>query len=266
MDSQSEQIIKHREISWRGIFTGTLISLLIYLIMMAIVIPIGGSTLQSVLGGTGGGRAFGIGSAIWMVLSVLVSLFVGGYLAARVSGPTPMLMGGTEGLVIAALFFGLLFTGIGSTIGAVGSGLGASIGSIGSVAQDVASNERVQSVVRNALGGMNLQSPPQQVAQGLATRLLQGDQQGAVNYLAQQAGITPDEASQRISTLGAQVQATAKSIGLATGRVIVAIGWTIFLSMFLGSICSVAGGVIGALVSLSSPISERDRKALSRAA
>jgi hypothetical protein len=260
-DFQNQQAatdLQRSSISWRAIFAGAFISLLFYVILTALGIAIGGAKLQGVVAGTSGGGGLTLASGLWLGISVLISLFAGCYLAGRASGLMPSRIGGIQGLVIAALFFGFLFMQVGSVIGSLGSGLGSVVGTVGNAAGGMAGNPQVQAVVQDRLGDLNLKSPPDQVAQGVASRLIRGDTQGAKNYLASQAGVSRAEVNRRVDQFNTDVQNTLKDIGTKTAKAASLAGWSLFGIVLVGSIFSYLGGLVGVGATLGRPMSRRD--------
>lgn len=252
--------LERSSINWRAIFAGFFISLMVYMILTSLGLAIGGSTLKGVVQGQGGGTGLSIGSGIWLVVSVFLSLFTGSYLAGRVSGLVTGRIGGTQGVVIAALFFAFMLSQVGALVGALGNGLGSVIGAAGSAASGASNNPQVQSVIQDRLGDLNLKSPPDQVAQGLGTRLIRGDTIGARNYLASQAGISRAEADRRLNQLKTDFQSKMKEVGASTAKAVSIAGWTLFGVFALGTGFSVLGGSAGARGNLSRPVSASDQR------
>lgn len=75
-----------RRISWAAIFAGTLIALVVQLLFSLLGLGIGLSTINpaSEAGNPADGLALGAG--IWWVVSSLISLFAGGWVAGRLAG------------------------------------------------------------------------------------------------------------------------------------------------------------------------------------
>ena len=115
----------------------------------------------------------------------------------------------------------------------------------------------VQQVVEGSIGGLDLRSSPETVAQGLATRLLRGDEASATNYLAYQAGITPAEASDRVVSFRQDVQNTIRNAGIQASRAMRFLGWTIFGATLIGAFLAMWGGMIGARVQIGETDSMR---------
>src|SRR5258708_36855108 len=90
-----------RRISWGAIIGGTIIALVTQITLSLLGIGIGASTIHVQSGQTGSG--LGSGSAIWVVLTILISLFAGGYVAGRLAGfPAKQ-----EGMLHGLFTFGL---------------------------------------------------------------------------------------------------------------------------------------------------------------
>jgi hypothetical protein len=254
--------VEHSTLSWRAIFAGTLISLLTYFTLLSLGLAIGSSALQGVLQGGEGGSALGWGTGLWFIASVLVSLFVGAYAASRVSGLVTTRIGRVQGAVITALFFGFMLSQVGSLIGLAGKGVGSVVGAVSDNAGDIADNPQVQATVDDALGDLNLRSDPRTVAQGVGSRLLRGDSQGAKTYLAREAGISPADADQRINSASQKVQAYAtQAAGKAAQGAKIA-GWSLFGALVLGTLVSMFGGGLGAGVNLRAPLSRSDSRSI----
>src|SRR5260221_1768784 len=113
-----------RRISWGAIIGGTIIALVTQITLSLLGIGIGASTIHVQSGQTG--SSLGSGSAVWLVLTILISLFAGGYVAGRLAGfPTKQ-----EGMLHGLITFGLvtllslyfLTTALGAIIGGAGGG------------------------------------------------------------------------------------------------------------------------------------------------
>ncbi|MBW7957394.1 MAG: hypothetical protein H3C68_05820 [Deltaproteobacteria bacterium] len=88
-------------VSWGGIFAGTLVALGNQLLWMLLGMGIGLGIISPAAEGLEG---VGIGTGIYVLLVTLVSLFVGGWVACRISGITDKLKSALHGLVVWALF------------------------------------------------------------------------------------------------------------------------------------------------------------------
>lgn len=92
--------------SWSGIFAGTLVALGNQLLWMLLGMGIGLGII-SPFGEDFG--AVGIGTGIYILAVSLVSLFLGGWVTAKISGISDKLKSGLHGLVVWALFTFIAF-------------------------------------------------------------------------------------------------------------------------------------------------------------
>lgn len=135
-----------RRISWGAVLAGALIALVLQLLMSLLGLGIGLSTInpQSEAGNPADG--LGTGAAIWWVVSSLISVFAGGWVAGRLAGiPRPMdsmLHGLLAWGVVTLLTFYLITTSLGNLIsgatGVVGRGLSMAGQGIAAVAPQAA--------------------------------------------------------------------------------------------------------------------------------
>src|SRR2546423_928632 len=70
-------------ISWGAVFAGAIIALATQIVLALIGMAIGLATINPATGDSPSGAALGTGAAIWLVVSSLISLFIGGSSPAR---------------------------------------------------------------------------------------------------------------------------------------------------------------------------------------
>ena len=75
-----------RRISWGAVLAGAVIVIAVHLSLSLLGLGIGLSTVDPAAGDTPGAKSFGLGAGIWWVISNLIALVIGGYVAARLSG------------------------------------------------------------------------------------------------------------------------------------------------------------------------------------
>jgi hypothetical protein len=92
---------KHARLSWGAIFGGTFSALGLWLLLYVFGLAIGFSTVH-VKGGDGF-RPSGMFVGIWALISPLVALFVGGWVAGRGAGVVGRSSGAVHGLVMWGL-------------------------------------------------------------------------------------------------------------------------------------------------------------------
>jgi hypothetical protein len=73
-------------ISWGAILAGAIIGLATQLILTLIGAAVGLATLSPATDTGPSGTTLGIGAAVWLLISSVVSLFLGGYIAGRLAG------------------------------------------------------------------------------------------------------------------------------------------------------------------------------------
>lgn len=244
-------------VSWKSIFAGLFVALFSYLTLMALGTAVGGSAAQGIIqaGDNAGGIALSAG--IWMLFSTFISLGIGSYFAARISNFINKKVGSFQGAIIASLFFALLVYGTTSTLSAVGGGIGSLASSMSVGASSLAGNPQVQSVIERSFGDdINLKSEPQVVAQGLAARLLQGNDDAAKSYLAYQTGRTRAQIDEGFTQLKTDFMATAQQVGGNVASGIATAGWIIFATLVFGMLFSVLGGSMGASANFREPLAE----------
>jgi hypothetical protein len=259
---ESDHANMHALISWRSIVAGLLITFFVMSGLVGLGLAFGGINMNE----DTSAKSAGIFSGVWFLVSTLVSLFLGSYFAARISKFRTGRIGSAQGLVIASVFLGFFLYQAASAVGSFSSVVGNLIQSSGSVAsqgvQHAANNPAVMSAVNimteDALGDLSLRSAPRIVAQGLGSRLIQGDVKAAKGYLFRQAGISEAEAETRINQLQAKVSGYIDSVKEATGNALQSLGWSLFLMVALGAIFSVAGGALGSVVNFRRPLIHED--------
>jgi uncharacterized protein YjbJ (UPF0337 family) len=118
-----------RRVSWGAIFAGALIALVTQLAFTLLGIGIGAGAVR--VDASNPGEALKIGTIIWTIASILISLFTGGYVAGRLSGSPRRHDGMLNGLVsfalvaLASLY--LLTTALGWVVGGVTNVLGSTL-------------------------------------------------------------------------------------------------------------------------------------------
>src|SRR5678816_126993 len=75
-----------RRVSWGAVFGGVVIALITQLLLSMLGIGIGVATIEPISGDTPTAAAFSISAAVWWTVSGIVSAYVGGWVAARLSG------------------------------------------------------------------------------------------------------------------------------------------------------------------------------------
>jgi len=227
-------------VSWGAVIAGAVVALTIGLMLNALGAGIGATTVDATARATPSASSFGIGAALWLLISNLIGLAVGGYVAARLSGTSDNTDGTLHGLavwgttfLISAVLLGNLVSGIASTatsgasslIGGVASGAGTAASAAGRQVADRTSTGTMQSMaqsvtdrVQNALSGAGgnpagMTSDQRKAEMGsLVTKrvtdgqLSQPDRDRLNQLVAAEYNISPQDAQARVTQ--AEQQAT----------------------------------------------------------
>jgi hypothetical protein len=251
--------IAHSPISWPAIFAGLFVTVLIYVGLICLGLGFGGNSLYDVLQDQNNLRTVGFGAALWTIVSAMIALCSGGHVSGRVAGLIATRVGRFQGLVIASFFFVLMFTQIGLVLGALGGGLSSALSSIGTTA---ANSSIGHEIIEDAIGDLNLKAPVSEVVTGLGGRLIRGDQDGAINYLAQKSGISREDARARIESFKARFNTVLQQTVSMASQTLRSASWTLFFAILLGSLAAVSGGGFAANYNLREPVSKADNRAL----
>ena len=264
----------HRRISWGAIFGGVILVVVVQLLLSMLGAGIGLSTVNVNAGSTPDASSFGIGAGVWWLVSSIVALFLGGYVAAWLAGIEIRFDGVLHGLVawgIATLFtIYLLSSAVGGVIGggfsALGSLTSAAGSGISSAAKPLAQAAGVTpDVVGDQAKGylqpanpdpatMSPQDAQKEVAQDLVTYAKGGDgaagaKEQVVTIMAAQLKISHDDAAKKfddaqakLAQAKAQAVQTAKNAADASASAASTTSFAVFVDLLLGGIAAAVGG------------------------
>ena len=136
--SEPKVLASIKRISWAAVFAGVLIAVVIQITLSLLGIGIGLSTVDARTE-ENPVQGLGVGSAIWYVVSSLIALFAGGWVAGRLSRTNQEFDGAIHGLltwsIVSLLTLYFVTTAIGGILGGVGRLVGSTMGAVGNVAQ-----------------------------------------------------------------------------------------------------------------------------------
>jgi hypothetical protein len=244
-------------ISWGAIFGG-LASGLATFILLALLGLAAGFTAVDPQEAEPVGRAPLI-TGIWTGISMLISAFVGGYIAARISGFSRKGDGMLHGFVVwgvnTVFFVYLVTTSVGSLLGGtfnvLGQGIKATAGAVGQAAGGAAASpetrDQLESLITGSAGGATI---TQESMERLRQSLSAGDRQGAVNIMVNEMGFAPDRAEATVDqamTMQGAIQQLPPAEEVAEKAVtgLTAASWTLFVAMLLSLALSIFGGAAG---------------------
>ncbi len=124
-----------KRISWSAVFAGVLVAIVTQMLLTLLGLGIGLGTIDPVQE-RNPAEGLGIGSAIWYIISSLLSLFLGGWVAGRLASAPRLFDGVIHGVLtwclVTLLTIYFLTTTIGSIIGGAGRLVGGLVKTAGS--------------------------------------------------------------------------------------------------------------------------------------
>lgn len=246
-------------ISWGAIFGGLASGMGTY-IMLALLGLAAGMTAINPQSADPVGNVPMI-TGIWTSISLILAAFVGGYVAARMSGLSRLADGILHGLVAwgasTLLFAFLITTSIGTVLGGafslVGQGAktiaGGAAVTAGGVAGSQSSQNQLESLIKGSGAGggeINRES-----LANVQESLSRGDREGAINVMTSQMGFSRERATQVVDQgaglLGSAQNLPQQARDTATTAVsgISKISWGLFAGVLLSMGLGIAGGVVG---------------------
>jgi hypothetical protein len=238
-------------VSWKSALAGLVLAILTFAAITALSLAFGGAGLSD---GTTGTRA-GIFGGVSFVIAIVLSTFVGAFFGVRVSGYGGRVGPYAQSLLVGSLVILLVLVQVASLVGiagrAAGNVVGGAVNIAGTGAVAAGQTEVAQTLVEDSLGALSLRSSPEVVFRGVTTRLLNGNEEGAKNYLAAQAGLTPAQADQRIAAARTRIDEATVSAREATATAMQATGWSLFAVIVLGMISAILGGALAAKMGLA---------------
>lgn len=223
-------------ISWGAVFAGAVAALSIGLMLNALGAGIGATTVDAAGRASPSATSFGIGAGIWMVVSNLIALAIGGYVAARLSGTSDDTDGTLHGLavwgtmsLISAVLLGNIVSGVASGASSAVSGItGGASSAVSAIGQQVTGRtdggtlqglvDRAQDALRGGAGDPASLTPDQRKAEMgsiVARRVTSGpmstsDRDRLSALVSAEYGISLQDAQARVAQLEQQAVETAR--------------------------------------------------------
>jgi hypothetical protein len=267
------------KLSWGAIFGGTFVALGVWILLYALGLALGLSSVDP--SNPGSARSAGIGTGIWSLIAPLIALFAGGLVASRTAGVVDKAGGALHGAVLWGLttLVGVIVMGmaissllgaafnVGKTaVGATGAAI-AGVASQGAQAGQAASafglnandalapvNQRLQQEGKPAITADQLQAATKDV---LNTAIQQGrlDREVLVSSIARDTSLSRQDAEDiagrietqwnqaqaKVGQVAQQVQQGALKAADTTGHVF----WGVFFALLLGLASSILGATLG---------------------
>jgi hypothetical protein len=263
-----------RRIAPWAVLSGAIVSIVVLFLLSLFGVGVGLATVDTAPGddGTPGAAAFSIGAAIWGIITFLIALFAGGWIAGRLAGDPNKLDGLLHGVVTWALatviFMWLTATAVSSIIGGAFS-LASTVASTTAQGTQAAasgeSGDAIANAVQQAVPWQQIQQRIEQALpadvdvdrQTLIDAFRQfvsggGDRQAVLDVLVNQGGMTQEEAESTLQNLQAEYdqamqevqQQAAQSAEAASAAVSSAAFWS-FVALLIGGLAAAGGGWLG---------------------
>jgi hypothetical protein len=268
-------------ISWGAILAGAVVALAIGLMLNTLGAAVGAAMADTTVQHLPDASSFGIGAALWLLISNLIGLGVGGYVAARLSGTADGTNSVLHGLalwaatlLVSALLLGNLIAGVASSaisgasnvIGGLAHGAGSIVSTVGHQVADHTSANGLSSGAQSLISQMggDLAAPTKASDMSSAQRraeitklirkrivdgkLSQQDRGRLDDLVAAELGVSRDQAKQKIAQVEQNSQADiaklkqdAQQAAKATARGAAISSFAVFATMLLGLLAAVLG-------------------------
>lgn len=247
-------------VSWGGVFGGVLVALGFLLLMTALGVAVGISATQPGETDTG---TLGAGAGIWAGVSLLVALFIGGWVSTRIGaifdGTTGFFEGALVWVVSVLLMLYMASTGIGMLAGGAFKLVGGAAQALGSVVQSSQATPDVSGSVDQMLQRLKDPKAAEQIAS--ATGLPVSEVQATLSETAQRVENSrgnPTQAAAEAKNGMAQLMEKAKASGALQQKAeevkpqATRAAWITFGALLL----SLLAAALGAMAGRRNPVKE----------
>jgi len=259
--------------SWGAVFAGAVVAVATILMLNLLGAAMGAGSIHPLDATSADVSRFGIAAGIWEVINVALSMALGGYVTARLSGTHSHLDGELHGmtmwalaLLIGTVLFAYATSGV---VGLVGRGASSVLSSTVSGARAISGAglpEVGPAVTNRLLQSLSNSGDPttmtrEQINAEIATLvggalyaggLADTDRNRLVDLVAAQFGITKEEAAQRVNRMEgdakaslAQVEAKTREAADAVAAGTASAARALFSALVLGLLTALVGAWIG---------------------
>jgi len=275
-ESVITEVRQPSQISWGAIFAGWVLAASVALLLYQVGAAIGLTVIDPAKDEEVVTRGFSYGAGFWVVLTWVVSLFLGGLFAARLAARPDKTVGMLHGMtvwgvtIIATLLLGAagiagiarggasLISG-GVSLGASAASAASSSGSGGSQTSLGLEAEIKQSISQTLAGAGGGNVPQATINQAMnqldgptlaaiSGRLLRGDTEGAKNMIALRTNLGRADVDKVVNGLSAKLPQYKEQVQQAAQqatRYSAALLWMMVVSMLIGLGAAVIGGSMG---------------------
>lgn len=273
-----------KRISWGAIIAGVFALLAVHVLLGLLGLGTGLATVDVGGGGTPAASGLGTGAAVWYAITAVLAAIAGGWVAGRLAGMPNRTDGMLNGLITWAVGTLVIVYLLSSTLGGIAGG---ALGAVGGAVQTLASSgqslasgalqvmpesvrgqaedlfnrgaqqgqqqaQQTGQQAQQATGTGSTADAVQKVARGVRQGASPQDRQAAVNVIAQQAGIPPDQAEQRLSQFQGtyndavqQAQTQARQATDTAAKAVSGAAFGAFIAMLIAAIAAAFGGALG---------------------
>jgi hypothetical protein len=240
-------------VSWGGVFGGVLVALGFLLLMTALGVAVGISAAQP---GETDAATLGSGAGIWAGLSLLLALFIGGWVSTRIGaifdGTTGFFEGALVWVVSVLMMLYFASSGVGMLAGGAFKLVGGAAQILGSVVQSGGANVDVSGNVDQIIERLKDPKTAQQIAS--ATGMPMSEVQAVLSETAQRVENSrnnPTQAAADAKRGIAQLMEKAKSSGALQQKAeelkpqATRAAWIAFGALLLSLLAAVLGAMAG---------------------
>lgn len=231
-------------VRWGAVLAGVVVGVSIQLVLTLLGIATGLSATDVVQGDT-----VGMGPLVWAGLSMLIAAFVGGYVAARMTGLKRKIDGVLHGIVtwaVTTLLFATLAT---SASGALVSSIFSTVSPSASPSAATATTPGIAGMLKSQIGG----NVTVRALQTLENYIEAGQRDQAVRYMTNFMAVEQERAEtivdQALILSGLPDEAAPEGrktadrvLGIAS-----AAAWAVFGTVALSLVMGTVGGVLGSI-------------------
>ena len=242
-------------IAWSAIIGGLVVGLATHMVLMLLGVAAGLTAVEFTSGGAGGVQNAPTWSAVWNGISMLMAAFVGGYVAARMSGLRRKSDGMLHGVVAwgatTLLYAVLSASAMGAIFGSAFSTVTSAFPRLGTQQEIGQLQDRLQSMLGETTN-INTQAITTENLNQLQNQIEAGDRPGAINFMVQTLGVERESATTVVDSLliasGSLEQASPEAVQTVDQSVDVATTatWSLFIAVALSLLVAIGGGLLGA--------------------
>jgi hypothetical protein len=251
------------------VFGGVVVALVTQLLLNMLGVGIGVATVNPATGDVPDAATFSISAAIWWTVSGIIAAFVGGWMAARLSGALAasaalhgVVTWATTMLVVlylvtsaAGAVVGGTFGFLGNTLSGAGEGVRAVAPQLSEAAQGPMGDLRreIEGAMQSGSAADKARTMSTVVRAVTSNDMPQAERDQAADAYAQQAGIPQQEARDRLGHWRevyqrneAQIRERARVTAEATAHAVSRAAIFGFIALLLGAVAGALGGRMGA--------------------